>query len=79
MKTPLFSLVCSAALLFSGCASSSSHSAAFEYKVLEVYSAKSLEQKLNTLSREGWVFVSSSQEKEGGNVKTTVILKKAIQ
>ena len=61
MKTTLIIVLCSVAILASGCATSHSHSAAWEYKVVELddYPGK-LEAKLNGLASEGWVVVSAT-------------------
>jgi hypothetical protein len=77
MKTTLMTVLWSAALLVSGCATSHSHSATWEYKVLEGYAPSGIEKELNKLGGDGWVVVSSTATAESPNPpRVLVILKR---
>jgi hypothetical protein len=74
MKTTLMIVLCSAALLMSGCATSHSHSTAWEYKVLHYPGAAGIEGALNQLASDGWVVVSANAAAEGGPPSTWVLV-----
>ena len=74
MKTTLMIVMCSAALLMSGCATSHSHSTAWEYKVLHENVGSGIETELNQLASDGWVVVSATSANEGGPPSSTYVL-----
>jgi hypothetical protein len=77
MKNTLMIVLCSAAILVSGCASSHTHSAAWDYKVVEGYVATAVEKQLNQLASEGWIVVSSSSSVDSNmSYRVLVILKR---
>ena len=77
MKTTLMVVLCSAAILASGCATSHSHAAAWEYKVLSGNFEYATEKQLNELAGEGWVVVSASSTVQPGmSPQAFVILKR---
>jgi hypothetical protein len=74
MKTTLMIVLCSAAILMSGCVTSHSHSTAWEYKVLHEMGATGIERELNQLASDGWVVVSANSAPEGGPSSTWVLV-----
>jgi hypothetical protein len=60
MKTTLLTVLCGAAMIASGCATSHSNSRAWEYKVVSGYIAGGLQSAINKAAEDGWVLVSSS-------------------
>ena len=76
MKATLMIVLCSAAILVSGCATSHSHSTAWEYKVFDGYMPSDLENRLNHLGSEGWVVVSSSSSVSPPNSPQVLIILK---
>jgi hypothetical protein len=60
MKTTLMIVLCSAAMLASGCATCHTHSKAWDYKVVEGDSPGAVEAALSKLGSDGWIVVSSS-------------------
>ena len=49
LKTTLMMALCSATLLLSGCATSHSHSTAWDYKVFQAFVTNDIEKQLNQL------------------------------
>jgi len=77
MKATLMAILCSAAILASGCATSHSRDTAWDYKVVEGYVASDIEKTLNHLGGDGWVVVSSSNASDANHpVHVLVILKR---
>lgn len=77
MKITLMMVLCSAAILASGCASAHSHATAWEYKVVDGYVSADIESKINALGHDGWVVVSSASAPGDANTpKAIVILKR---
>jgi hypothetical protein len=59
MKTMMMVVMCSAAVLVSGCATSHSH-ASWEYKVVTGPIGSGIQTEINKAAADGWVLVSSS-------------------
>lgn len=76
MKSTLMMVLCSAAILVSGCATSHSHKNAWEYKVLNERVSKDIEKHLNQLASDGWVVVSSSISGEPNTTPIVLVILK---
>jgi hypothetical protein len=71
-------LTCSL-LVIMGCATSH-HAPQWEYKSVQMYLNRDLDQELNKLALEGWTVVSSSSsQRDGDSVFAVVILKRPRQ
>ena len=75
MKTQLMIVLCSAAILVSGCATPHSHTA-WDYKVVQGDVASDIESRLKQLGSEGWVVASSSSVVTPGNAPETLVILK---
>ena len=67
-------VLCSAAILASGCATSQCHDTAWDYKVVQTHSGGHMEQELNRLSADGWIVVSSSAMQEPSVSAPTIVV-----
>ncbi len=80
MKSTLMIVLCSAAILASGCATSHNHATAWEYKVVQGQigdaSPNGLQTVINMAADDGWVVVSASSENHSGDYGF-VVLKRA--
>jgi hypothetical protein len=62
-------------MLVSGCATSHSRGAAWDYKVVQGYVPSEIEKQLKQLGDEGWAVVSSTSPTESSG-KVLIILKR---
>ena len=65
-------VLCSAAILASGCATSHSHATAWEYEIIERADTVQLQREINTAASDGWIVVSA-----GGSSSVFAVLKRA--
>ncbi len=77
MKITLLMVLCSASmLLMSGCATSHTESAAWDYKVLTGVVPSDIEKRLNALGQEGWLMVSSTTKPNEPNPAEVLVFLK---
>jgi hypothetical protein len=80
MKTTLMIVLCSAAILASGCATSHNHATAWEYEVVQGQigdaSPGGLQAVINKAADDGWMVVSASSRPDAGSYGF-VVMKRA--
>jgi hypothetical protein len=75
MKTALMIVLCSAAMFASGCSTSHSSSAAWEYKSTTTY-PEAAGDTVTRLSQQGWKFVSMSAAPQNGGITVVLLFKR---
>ena len=73
MKTTLMIVLCSAAILTSGCATSPSCASAWEYKSQTTY-PEAVGVEITRFGQQGWSFVSMSAASKSPSESLTVVL-----